>query len=211
MVLLLDINGIDFNKNNDGLVPVIVQDSHTLQVLMLGYVNKEALSETITTKRVTFYSRSKQRLWIKGETSENYLLLDNLFIDCDSDTVLVMATPCGPTCHTGSVSCFGDKYSPALSMLGMVDKVIQDRIANPSEKSYTNELIDRGLNKVAQKDGEEAVEEVIAALAETKEEYLGEMTDLLYHALVLLHAKGLQLSDIAQVIEERHRLKIVNP
>ena len=211
MVLLLDINGIDFNKNNDGLVPVIVQDSHTLQVLMLGYVNKEALSETITTKRVTFYSRSKQRLWIKGETSENYLLLDNLFIDCDSDTVLVMATPCGPTCHTGSVSCFGDKYSPALSMLGMVDKVIQDRIANPSEKSNTNELIDRGLNKVAQKVGEEAVEVVIAALAETKEEYLGEMTDLLYHALVLLHAKGLQLSDIAQVIEERHRLKIVNP
>jgi phosphoribosyl-ATP pyrophosphohydrolase/phosphoribosyl-AMP cyclohydrolase len=201
----LDINKIDFNKNADGLVPVIVQDNDTLQVLMLGYMNQEALSETLQSKKVTFYSRTKQRLWIKGETSKNYLMLNDIHLDCDNDTILVMATPCGPTCHTGDVSCFGKEYSPALSKIGMMDKVIRDRIANPTDSSYTNQLIKRGLNKISQKVGEEAVEVVIAALAETDAEYVGEMTDLLYHSLVLLHAKKLELSDIAEIIDKRHQ------
>lgn len=209
--MISNINLIDFDKSSDGLIPVVVQDNATLQVLMLGYMNKEALEQTIATKKVTFFSRSKQRLWVKGETSENYLLLEDVFIDCDKDTILVMATPCGPTCHTGSVSCFAEQELPALSHIGMVDKVIQDRIAHPTENSYTHKLIARGLNKVAQKVGEEAVEVVIAALAETREEYLGEFTDLIYHSLVLLHAQGMNLSDVAEVIAERHRLKTVTP
>lgn len=209
--MIKNINAIDFNKSPDGLIPVVVQDNATLQVLMLGYMNKEALEQTITSNKVTFFSRSKQRLWVKGETSENYLLVNDAFIDCDNDTILVMATPCGPTCHTGSVSCFSEQQLPALSHIGMVDKVIQDRIANPTENSYTHKLISRGLNKVAQKVGEEAVEVVIAALAETREEYLGEFTDLIYHSLVLLHAQGMNLADVAEVIAERHRLKTVTP
>ncbi|RTL00437.1 MAG: bifunctional phosphoribosyl-AMP cyclohydrolase/phosphoribosyl-ATP diphosphatase HisIE, partial [Proteobacteria bacterium] len=166
--MIKNINAIDFNKSPDGLIPVVVQDNATLQVLMLGYMNKEALEQTITSKKVTFFSRSKQRLWVKGETSKNYLLVNDTFIDCDNDTILVMATPCGPTCHTGNVSCFSEQQLPALSHIGMVDKVIQERIANPTENSYTHKLISRGLNKVAQKVGEEAVEVVIAALAETR-------------------------------------------
>jgi len=205
--MIQDINAIDFNKSADGLIPAVIQDNATLQVLMLGYMDKAALEQTIQIRRVTFYSRSKKRLWVKGETSENYLLLEDIFIDCDNDTILVMATPCGPTCHTGSISCFTDQATPALSRLGMLDKVIRDRIANPTENSYTHKLISRGLNKVAQKVGEEAVEVVIAALAESREEYLGEMTDLLYHSLILLHAQGMNLDDVAEVIAERHRQK----
>lgn len=211
MELIKDINAIDFNKSSDGLIPVVVQDSATLQVLMLGYMNKKALSQTLQTKKVTFFSRSKQRLWVKGETSENYLLLQDVFIDCDQDTILIMARPCGPTCHTGSISCFSEQKLSGLGHIGMVDQVIQDRIANPTEGSYTHKLISRGLNKVAQKVGEEAVEVVIAALAETREDYLGEMTDLIYHSLVLLHAQGMNLDDIAEVIAERHRNKTVTP
>ncbi len=209
--MAINIDLIDFNKNENGLVPVVIQDEHTLQVLMLGYMDKQAVEQTLLTKKVTFYSRSKNRLWVKGETSENYLILKDIFLDCDNDTILVLASPCGPTCHTGDVSCFGVEYSPALSSVGFVDKIIQERIASKATNSYTNQLIERGLNKVAQKVGEEAVEVVIAALAETKEEYLGEMTDLFYHALVLLHAKGLHLSDVAQVINMRHKNKTINP
>lgn len=205
--MINDINTIDFTKNPDGLIPAVIQDHATLQVLMLGYMNQQALEQTIVTKKVTFYSRSKQRLWVKGETSENYLLLEDIFIDCDNDTILVMATPCGPTCHTGARSCFTEQLMPALSSLGMLDKIIQDRIRNPTENSYTHKLVSRGLNKVAQKVGEEAVEVVIAALAESREEYLGEMTDLLYHSLILLHAQGLNLNDLAEVIQERHQQK----
>lgn len=209
--MIKDINKIDFNKSSDGLIPVVIQDNATLQVLMLGYMNHDALDQTLKTKKVTFFSRSKERLWVKGETSENYLLLEDIFIDCDNDTILVMATPCGPTCHTGSTSCFSTQELPALSHIGMVDKVIQDRIAHPTENSYTHKLISRGLNKVAQKVGEEAVEVVIAALAESREEYLGEFTDLIYHSLVLLHAQGMDLSDVAEVIAQRHRDKTVTP
>lgn len=209
--MIKDINTIDFNKSSDGLIPAVVQDHATLQVLMLGYMNKEALEESLRTKKVTFYSRSKQRLWVKGETSENYLMLKDVFIDCDQDTILVMAKPCGPTCHTGSVSCFSEQKLSGLGHIGMVDEVIQERINNPTENSYTHKLISRGLNKVAQKVGEEAVEVVIAALAESREEYLGEMTDLIYHSLVLLHAQGLSLEDIGEVIAKRHRDKTVTP
>lgn len=209
--MIKNIQTIDFNKNHDGLIPVVIQDHATLQVLMLGYMNKEALEQTLQTKKVTFFSRSKQRLWVKGETSENYLLLKDIFIDCDQDTILIMAKPCGPTCHTGSVSCFSEQKLSGLGHIGMVDDVIQERIANPTENSYTYKLISRGLNKVAQKVGEEAVEVVIAALAETREEYLGEMTDLIYHSLVLLHAQGMNLDDVAEVIAERHRNKTVTP
>ncbi len=209
--MIQNINTIDFNKSSDGLIPVVVQDHATLQVLMLGYMNKEALEQTLQSKKVTFFSRSKQRLWVKGETSENYLMLKDIFIDCDQDTILVMAKPCGPTCHTGSISCFSEQKLSGLGHIGMVDEVIQERINNPTENSYTHKLISRGLNKVAQKVGEEAVEVVIAALAESREEYLGEMTDLIYHSLVLLHAQGLSLEDVAEVIAERHRNKTVTP
>lgn len=209
--MIQNINTVDFNKSPDGLIPVVVQDHATLQVLMLGYMNKEALEQTLQSKKVTFFSRSKQRLWVKGETSDNYLMLKDIFIDCDQDTILVMAKPCGPTCHTGSISCFSEQKLSGLGHIGMVDQVIQDRIANPTENSYTHKLISRGLNKVAQKVGEEAVEVVIAALAESREEYLGEMTDLIYHSLVLLHAQGLSLEDVAEVIAERHRNKTVTP
>lgn len=209
--MIKNIQTIDFNKSPDGLIPVVIQNHATLQVLMLGYMNKEALEQTLQTKKVTFFSRSKQRLWVKGETSENYLLLKDIFIDCDQDTILIMAKPCGPTCHTGSVSCFSEQKLSGLGHIGMVDDVIQERIANPTENSYTYKLISRGLNKVAQKVGEEAVEVVIAALAETREEYLGEMTDLIYHSLVLLHAQGMNLDDVAEVIAERHRNKTVTP
>lgn len=202
-----NLNSIDFSKSSDGLIPAVIQDNATLQVLMLGYMNKDALEATLASKKVTFFSRSKERLWVKGETSENYLLLEDIFIDCDNDTILVMATPCGPTCHTGSISCFTTQKTPGLSYLGLLDKVIQERIENPSENSYTHKLISRGLNKVAQKVGEEAVEVVIAALAESREEYLGEMTDLLYHSLILLHAQGMSLDDVAEVIAKRHQEK----
>lgn len=209
--MIKDINNIDFTKSPDGLIPAVIQDNATLQVVMLGFMNRESLEQTIKTKKVTFFSRSKNRLWTKGESSENYLLLEDVFIDCDNDSILIMATPCGPTCHTGSISCFSEQKLPPLSHLGMVDKIIQDRIKYPTEDSYTHKLISRGLNKVAQKVGEEAVEVVIASLAETREEYLGEYTDLLYHSLVLLHAQGMNLSDVAEVIAERHRLKTVSP
>ena len=201
--MINDLTKLEWSKN-DGLIPVVVQDNATLQVLMLGYMNQEALAATLATQRVTFFSRSKQRLWVKGETSHNYLQLEDIFSDCDQDTLLVMATPAGATCHRGSVACFSEQALPALSHIGALDNLIQQRIATPSASSYTNQLLARGLNKVAQKVGEEAVEVVIAALAETNAEFLGEMTDLIYHLLVLLHAKGLTLDGIAAVIAQRH-------
>lgn len=207
---MIDINAIDFNKNHDNLVPVIIQDNATLQVLMLGFMNKPALEQTLHTKKVTFFSRTKNRLWVKGESSNNFLHLESIYHDCDNDTLLIMATPQGPTCHNGTTSCFAKQELPALSHIGYLDKVIQDRISSPSDTSYTNQLIARGLNKVAQKVGEEGVEVVIAALNETTEEYLGEMTDLIYHMLVLLHAKQLNLSDVAGVIAKRHQQKTQN-
>lgn len=204
---MLDIKQIDFNKM-DGLVPVIVQDYHTLQVLMLGFMNEDALHQTLSSGLVTFYSRTKQKIWQKGETSGNLLRVVEMFEDCDNDTILIMANPIGNTCHTGSVSCFTTQKTPPLSTIGLLDKTIIERINYPQDSSYTNKLIAKGLKKIAQKVGEEGVEVVIAALNESNDEYLGEMTDLLYHALVLLHAKNLDLAHFADKIAQRHQEKI---
>lgn len=203
---MLDRDKIDFAKMG-GLVPVVVQDNHTLQVLMLGFMNEDALELTITSNKVTFFSRTKNRLWTKGETSGDFLHVIDMHIDCDQDSILIMANPAGPTCHTGSVSCFTTQQMPPLSHIGKLDKTIIDRINYPEEGSYTDKLIKKGVKKIAQKVGEEGVEVVIAALNETTEEYLGEMTDLLYHALVLLHAKELTLGDLGEIIERRHKHK----
>ncbi|MCC2625778.1 MAG: bifunctional phosphoribosyl-AMP cyclohydrolase/phosphoribosyl-ATP diphosphatase [Burkholderiales bacterium] len=205
---MLDIKQIDFDKMNNGLVPVIVQDNHTLQVLMLGYMNEEAMHQTLSSGLVTFFSRSKNRLWQKGETSGDFLRVVEMFQDCDKDTILIMANPAGNVCHTGTISCFNTQKTPPLSTIGALDKVIMDRINHPQEGSYTNKLINKGTKKIAQKVGEEGVEVVIAALNETDDEYLGEMTDLLFHALVLLHAKNLDLSHFADKIAERHKKKL---
>lgn len=202
---MIDIKQIDFNKM-DGLLPVIVQDQHTLQVLMLGFMNEEALHQTISSGLVTFFSRVKKCLWQKGETSGNFLRVIEIHQDCDNDTLLVMVNPVGNTCHTGSISCFTTQKTPALSTIGFLDKTITQRINYPVAGSYTNKLLDAGVKKIAQKVGEEAVEVVIAALNETADEYLGEMTDLLFHALVLLHAKNLSLEHLATKITERQKI-----
>jgi phosphoribosyl-ATP pyrophosphohydrolase/phosphoribosyl-AMP cyclohydrolase len=203
---MLDIKQIDFTKMN-GLVPVIVQDNHTLQVLMLGFMNEESLHLTISSGLVTFFSRTKNRIWQKGETSGDFLRVVEMYQDCDKDTLLIMANPAGNTCHTGSFSCFTSQKRPPLSQIGYLDKIITDRINYPKDGSYTNKLMAKGIKKIAQKVGEEGVEVVIAALNETTDEYLGEMTDLLYHALVLLHAKNLDLEDFANKLASRHEEK----
>lgn len=193
----------DFNKI-DGLIPVIVQDYHTKNVLMLGYMNDEALAKTQKEGKVTFFSRSKKRLWTKGETSNNFLLVKDIKIDCDRDTLLIHVTPEGPTCHLDNDTCFGE-YLNTSTDLGFLEQTIQKRIKNPKEGSYTNELINKGINKVAQKVGEEAVELVIEAKDDSEELFLNESADLMYHYLVLLAAKGYQLDDVIQVLKERHQ------
>lgn len=193
---------IDFSKN-DGLVPVIIQNSITMQVLMLGYMNKEALDKTIEEKKVTFYSRSKQRLWTKGETSNNFLIVDQIFVDCDNDTILIKAFPEGPTCHTGSISCFNEDTSKGF--LYQLENVIEERIKSGSEASYTSKLFNRGVNKVAQKVGEEAVELVIEAKDDNIDLFKNEAADLLYHLIILLKTKDIQLKDIEEVLIDRHK------
>ncbi len=193
----------DFSKYTDGLMPVIIQDVHTLEVLMLGFMNAEAFAKTQAEGKVTFFSRSKQRLWTKGETSNNFLLVKKVLVDCDNDTILIKAEPQGPTCHTGDTSCFGkanDQFS-----LQQLEKVIIDRKNNPSEKSYTASLFAKGINKIAQKVGEEAVEIVIESKDDNKDLFLGEAADLMFHYLVLLQAKGFSLADVLQVLESRHK------
>lgn len=191
---------IDFDKGN-GLVPVIIQDSNTLQVLMLGYMNEEAYQKTQTEKRVTFYSRSKNRLWTKGEESGNFLYVVDIQLDCDSDTLLIKAIPNGPTCHTGSTSCF--KEETAKGFLYQLESTIQQRIDENAEDSYTNKLFRRGINKVAQKVGEEAVELVIEAKDDNDDLFKNEAADLLYHFLILLKAKGTNLKEIEEVLKGR--------
>lgn len=198
---MINIAELDFQKSG-GLIPCIVQDASTDKVLMLGYVNEEALQKTIAETKVTFYSRSKQRLWTKGETSGNFLRLVSILEDCDHDTLLIKATPAGPACHTGADTCFNEKN--AFNDVRFLDAVIQQRKANPKAGSYTNQLLKKGINKVAQKVGEEAVELVIEAKDDNIELFLGEAADLMYHYLVLLAAKNLQLSDVVQVLKQRH-------
>jgi len=191
---------IDFKKNN-GLVPVIIQDNATLQILMLGYVNEEAFAKTQQEKKVTFFSRSKNRLWTKGETSGNFLLVNEIRVDCDNDTILIKATPQGPTCHTGSTSCFKEETSKGF--LYQLQNTISERIDNDEENSYTNKLFKRGINKVAQKVGEEAVELVIEAKDNNDELFKNEAADLLYHFLILLKAKKITFEEIEEVLESR--------
>jgi phosphoribosyl-ATP pyrophosphohydrolase/phosphoribosyl-AMP cyclohydrolase len=194
---------IDFTKSPDGLIPVIIQDSITNIVLMLGYMNKEAFEKTQQEKRVTFFSRSKNRLWTKGEESGNFLKVENLLIDCDNDTLLVKATPAGPTCHTGSDTCFNEKNS-SNDFLNELETVIRDRKNNPTDKSYVASLFAKGINKIAQKVGEEAVEVVIEAKDNDDDLFKGEAADLLFHYLILLQAKNFTLNDIISVLKSRH-------
>ncbi len=193
---------IDFEKTQ-GLVPVIIQDEQTLEVLMLGYMNQEAWDKTQAEGKVTFYSRSKSRLWTKGEESGNFLFVKETHIDCDNDTILIKASPVGPTCHTGSRSCFKTAYNQ--NFIFELEQIIKDRYENPAEGSYINKLRKKGLNKIAQKVGEEGVETVIAALAETDEDFVNESSDLMFHLLVLLREKGKTLADIGLNLEGRHK------
>ena len=193
---------IDFDKTG-GLVPVIIQDEQTLEVLMLGYMNQEAYDKTAKENIVTFFSRTKNRLWTKGETSNNFLHVKSIAIDCDNDTILIKVKPDGPTCHTGDRSCFKTEYNQNFIL--ELEHIIADRYENPQEGSYVNKLHKKGLNKIAQKVGEEAVETVIAALAETEVDMINESSDLIFHLLVLLREKGLSLETIAKNLEQRHK------
>ncbi|UOB17413.1 bifunctional phosphoribosyl-AMP cyclohydrolase/phosphoribosyl-ATP diphosphatase HisIE [Abyssalbus ytuae] len=194
---------IDFTKNN-GLVPAIIQDIDTRKVLMLGYMNEEAYRQTIETKKVTFFSRTKNRLWTKGEESGNYLNLVDVKNDCDNDTLLVRVHPAGPTCHKGTDTCWGEQNIFSYGFLSKLEEVIKDRKENRSEKSYVSSLFKSGINKIAQKVGEEAVETVIEAKDNNDELFLNECADLLFHYLILLQAKGFKLEDIASVLRKRH-------
>jgi len=193
----------DFSKYTDGLVPVIVQDATSNKVLMLGFMNAEALDKTNKDGKVTFYSRSKKRLWTKGETSNNFLSVKKILTDCDNDTLLIKATPAGPVCHTGADTCFNEENSSFT--LSKLEEIISDRKKNPSDSSYTSSLFTKGINKIAQKVGEEAVELVIESKDDNKEKFLGEAADLLYHYLVLLQAKNYKLEDVVTILSQRHK------
>ncbi len=199
--------GLDFEKQG-GLIPAIVQDAVTRKVLMLGYMNEEALKLTRDKSLVTFYSRSRQTLWTKGETSGNYLQVREILEDCDHDTLLIKAVPTGPVCHTGSDTCFDEVNDPeqvsSTEFLFYLEEVIHDRRDFPQEGSYTNHLFSRGLNKIAQKVGEEAVELIIESKDDNKNLFLGEAADLMYHFLVLLTQKNVQLSEVIEVLKGRH-------
>lgn len=195
----------DFNKNPNGLIPAIVQDVQTRKVLMLGYMNAAALAATESSGKVTFFSRSKNRLWTKGEESGNFLMLESVAIDCDLDTLLVYANPMGPTCHTGTDSCWGEENTADYGFLSELEAVIQDRKENPDDASYINSLFKKGINKIAQKVGEEAVETVIEAKDDNDELFLSESADLLFHYLILLKAKGFGLADVVKVLENRKK------
>ncbi|MBI1836714.1 MAG: bifunctional phosphoribosyl-AMP cyclohydrolase/phosphoribosyl-ATP diphosphatase HisIE [Flavobacteriia bacterium] len=192
---------INFNKNNDGLIPVIIQDNLTLEVLMLGYMNEEAFEKTKSEGKVTFFSRTKNRLWTKGEESGNFLNVVTIEQDCDNDTLLIKVNPVGPTCHRGTVNCFENEQIKGF--LYKLESKISDRIDSNDPKSYTNELYRKGINKVAQKVGEEAVELVIEAKDNNDDLFKNEAADLMYHFLILLKAKNFKLQDIEQVLRER--------
>jgi len=192
---------IDFNKGN-GLVPVVIQDNNTLQVLMVGYMNEEAFEKTMKENKVTFFSRSKSRLWTKGETSGNFLYVKEIKSDCDNDSILIKVNPAGPVCHTGSTSCFGDET--AKGFIYQLENIINQRIENDANNSYTNKLFKKGINKVAQKVGEEAVELIIEAKDDNIDLFKNEAADLLYHLIILLKAKGIIFSDVEKILKDRH-------
>ena len=204
---MIDINSLDFKKG-DGLIPAIIQDADNFQVLMLGYMNKEALQTTLEKERVTFYSRGKKRLWTKGETSGNYLNLVDIQQDCDRDTLLILANPQGPTCHTGADSCFYEKdFKPEgndLEFLSQLEVLLMKRKSTLPRNSYTSTMFRKGLDKIAQKVGEEAVETVIASKNTDEKEMVNETADLLFHTLLLLVEKGIPLHTIVDALQERH-------
>lgn len=195
---------LDYKKYADGLIPTIIQDSKTGKVLMLGFMNEEAYNKTKELGKVTFFSRSKNRLWTKGEESGNFLLVKEIIADCDNDTILIKAKPEGPVCHTGKDTCFGEK-NKLQSFLFELEKIIQSRIERPLEGSYTNKMYNKGINKMAQKVGEEAVELVIEAKDNNDELFINEAADLMYHYILLLKAKGFELNDVAKVLKSRHK------
>jgi phosphoribosyl-AMP cyclohydrolase / phosphoribosyl-ATP pyrophosphohydrolase len=206
MSTALDIASIDFKKG-DGLVPAIVQDADTGAVLMMAYMNREALEQTLARKRAVFFSRSKQRLWEKGETTGHTLDLVNVFADCDQDTLLVTARPRGPACHNGTLTCFGDEPRAAvtpIAFLAKLEGVIAQRATEKPEASYTARLLEKGITRVAQKVGEEGVELALAAAAQDDDKVVGESADLLFHLLVLLRARGVSLSQVVNELEKRH-------
>lgn len=196
------MNKIDFSKGN-GLVPVVIQDNATLQVLMVGYMNEEALEKTVKEGKVTFYSRSKERLWTKGETSGNFLFVKEITTDCDNDSILIKADPAGPVCHTGTISCFGD--ATGKGFLYRLENIISQRIEENADGSYTNKIYKAGINKAAQKVGEEAVELIIEAKDNNTDLFINETSDMLYHLLILLKLKNVSLSDIEGCLQKRHK------
>jgi len=198
---------IQFEKFSDGLVPVVVQDAKTMQVLMLGYMNQEAVVQTQELQKVTFFSRSKNRLWTKGESSGHYLELVDLKLDCDGDALLVRANPLGPTCHLGTGNCWGEENATSYGFLSQLEETIKSRREGTDTKSYVHSLFQKGINKIAQKVGEEAVETVIEAKDNNTELFLNETADLLFHYLMLLQAKGHRLQDVVDVLESRHQPK----
>lgn len=191
------------NYDSNGLISVIVQDARTQQVLMLGYMNEATLQQTLDTGIVTFYSRSRQEIWVKGATSGNYLKLVSWSADCDSDALLITALPDGPTCHTGSTSCFGQQSPTGLAVIAQLEETIRDRFTTPKEGSYIQSLIEKGLPKIAQKVGEEGVEVVIEAMRNEPQLFLEESADLLFHYLILLRAKGVELGEVLAVLKGR--------
>ncbi|WP_422351450.1 bifunctional phosphoribosyl-AMP cyclohydrolase/phosphoribosyl-ATP diphosphatase HisIE [Flagellimonas sp.] len=197
---------IDFNKNPDGLIPAIIQDEKTKNVLMLGYMNQEALEKTQRTNKVAFFSRTKQRLWTKGEESGNFLELASVKLDCDRDTLLVQVNPVGPTCHKGTDTCWGEANEQRFGFLSQLEEIIASRRDNKENPdSYVASLFRKGINKIAQKVGEEAVETVIEAKDNDDDLFLNESADLLFHYLILLQAKGYQLNDIVHTLQKRHK------
>lgn len=201
----MSLNNINFDKSPDGLIPAIIQDDSTGKVLMLGYMNQEALDKTQSEKIVTFFSRSKQRLWTKGETSDNFLHVNDILLDCDGDTILIKATPAGPTCHTGADTCWQEQNDGKVLFINRLKHLIRGRKNNPSEESYTSKLFKKGTNKIAQKVGEEAVELVIEAKDDNKDLFLGEAADLLFHYLVLLEQKNVDLDEVIDTLIKRHK------
>ena len=196
---------LNFSKNKDGLIPVIIQDSISKTVLMLGYMNDEAIRKTKKTGNVTFYSRTKKRLWTKGEESGNFLRLVNMKVDCDNDTILIYVKPEGPTCHLGTDSCWGEKNLSKFGYLSQLEEIIAERKKDDKKNSYVASLFREGINKIAQKVGEEATETIIEAKDENKQLFLNESADFLFHYLILLQAKGFRLSDVEKVLLTRKR------
>lgn len=199
------MKNIDFSKNRDGLVPAIIQDASTKNILMLGYMNEEAYQKTMETGKVTFFSRTKNRLWTKGEESGNFLHLAEVKLDCDRDTLLISVKPEGPTCHQGTDTCWAENNEQTYGFLSTLEEVIADRKNNLNDNSYVASLFKKGINKIAQKVGEEAVEVVIEAKDNDENLFLNESADLLFHYLILLKAKGYALQDVVDVLKSRHK------